>query len=221
MNSSLGLPGAPERKEAAVEIAEVGHDGRFEGYASLFGEADLSGDVVMAGAFARSLRQRGARGVRMLFQHDPAQPIGRWDAIAEDHRGLYVRGRLSLTTAKGREVHALMRDGALDGLSIGFRTIRARAEKRAGLRRIFEADLWEISVVTFPMLPTARIAEVKGGLPTTRQFERWLTRDARLTRKQARQVIAQGFASLTDERDARPLDLGLAGTIRRAAKSFL
>ncbi|MCP1198136.1 HK97 family phage prohead protease [Notoacmeibacter sp. MSK16QG-6] len=221
MTKHIDLRGAPERKEAAVEIAEIGHDGRFEGYASVFGQADLSGDVVMAGAFARSLRQRGARGVRMLFQHDPAQPIGRWDAIAEDHRGLYVRGRLSLMTAKGREVHALMRDGALDGLSIGFRTVRARAEKQAGLRRILEADLWEISVVTFPMLPTARIAEVKGELPTTRQFERWLTRDARLTRKQARQVIAKGFASLTGGRDARPQDEGLAGTIRRAATIFL
>ena len=221
MTKHIDPRGAPERKEAAVEIAEVGLDGRFDGYASVFGQADMSGDVVMAGSFARSLRQRGASGVRMLFQHDPAQPIGRWEEIAEDHRGLYVRGRLSLSTAKGREVHALMRDGALDGLSIGFRTVRARSEKQAGLRRILEADLWEISVVTFPMLATARIAEVKGGLPTTRQFERWLTRDAQLTRRQARQVIAKGFASLTDARDVRPKDEDLAGAIRRAATIFL
>ncbi len=221
MTRHIDLRAAPERKDTAVEIADIDREGRFEGYASVFGQADLSGDIVMVGAFARSLRQRGAGGVRMLYQHDPAQPIGRWEAIGEDHRGLYVRGRLSLMTAKGREVHALMRDGALDGLSIGFRTVRARVEKQAGLRRILEADLWEISVVTFPMLPAARIAEVKGGLPSIRQFERWLTRDARLTRRQARQVIAKGFASLTGEQERRPQDEGLPGTIRRAATIFL
>jgi HK97 family phage prohead protease len=97
----------------------------------------------------------------MLFQHDPAQPIGAWRVIREDGRGLYVEGMLSDGVARAREVRELMKARALDGLSIGFQTLRAKADPKTGVRRILEADLWEISVVTFPMLPGARIGEVK------------------------------------------------------------
>ena len=155
---------ARERKFLAAPLAGVAEDGEFEGYASLFGVADLGKDVVMPGAFAESLSRRGAAGVRLLWQHDPAEPIGRWLSLAEDARGLRVRGRLNLAVARAREIHALMRDGAVDGLSIGFKVERARAD-RAGLRRIEKLDLWEISVVTFPMLPGARVAGVKSSLP--------------------------------------------------------
>ncbi|WP_312798711.1 HK97 family phage prohead protease, partial [Tianweitania sp.] len=115
--------------------------------------------IVERGAFAKSLRTRGASGVRMLFQHDPAQPIGVWTELREDERGLFVRGRLQTDVARGREILALMKAGALDGLSIGFRAEKARKEAASGFRRILEADLWEISVVTFPMLPGARICQ--------------------------------------------------------------
>lgn len=152
---------ARERKFAATELTEVEADGTFRGYASVFGEADLGRDVMMPGAFRLSLAKRGARGVRMLFQHDPAAPIGVWQEIREDARGLLVRGRLTLETARGREVLALMREGAIDGLSIGFKTVRSRAVPKSGIRQILEVDLWEISVVTFPMLPTARVSAVK------------------------------------------------------------
>ena len=131
-------------------------DGHFTGYASLFGVPDLGRDVVQAGAFAASLRQRGAAGVRMLWQHDPAEPIGRWQALAEDARGLRVEGRLNFAVQRAREIDALMRDGALDGLSIGFRTVEARP--RGGFRQLHAVDLWEISVVTFPLQPGARVA---------------------------------------------------------------
>jgi len=151
-----------ERKFAEAPLADVSADGTFSGYASLFGVADLCRDVVERGAFAASLRKRGAAGIRMLYQHDPATPIGTWTEIREDYRGLFVRGRLAGGTAKGREVHALMRAGALDGLSIGFRTVKARTDPARGTRHIVEADLWEISVVTFPMLPGARVEQVKG-----------------------------------------------------------
>lgn len=135
--------------------------GLFEGYASLFGLPDLARDVVEPGAFATSLARRGPAGIRLLWQHDPSEPIGHWLSLREDRRGLHVRGRLTLTVARAREIHALMRDGAVDGLSIGFRTVRARAEPRTGRRRISEIDLWEISVVTFPLLPQARVLSVK------------------------------------------------------------
>src|SRR5690349_20522687 len=99
-------------------------DGLFSGYASLFGVPDLGRDVVAPGAFAETLRARGPGGVRMLWQHDPAEPIGRWLSLAEDARGLRVEGCLNLAVQRAREIDALMREGAVDGLSIGFRTVR-------------------------------------------------------------------------------------------------
>lgn len=207
-----------ERKLVDVSIEGIEDDGTFEGYASLFDRVDMSRDIVERGAFANAIAQRGASGVRMLFQHDPAQPIGVWTSIAEDDYGLKVRGRLSTGSDKAREVRALIRDGALDGLSIGFKVVRGRTDPRTGIRHIRQADLWEISVVTFPMQAGARISLKAEGLPTTREFERWLTRDARLTRKEARHVLAHGFASLRRERDAASTAMtALAEKIRRAA----
>ncbi len=154
-----------ERKFAGVDLTRLDEDGVFTGYASLFGKVDLSKDAVEPGAFVRSLKQRPALNVRMLFQHDPNQPVGRWLEIREDGRGLFVRGQLTPGVAKSQELLKLMRAGAIDGLSIGFKTVRARKNAATGVRLIFEADLWEISIVTFPMLPEARVARVKGIAP--------------------------------------------------------
>ncbi|MEN5082194.1 HK97 family phage prohead protease [Bosea sp. TWI1241] len=155
---------AQELKALARPLTRVEADGVFEGYASLFRVADLGKDVVEPGAFRDSLARRGAAGVKLLWQHDPAEPIGRWLDLREDGRGLRVLGRLSLAVGRAREIHALMHDGAVDGLSIGFRTERARTEPRTGLRRLEKVDLWEISLVTFPMLPQARVGRVKARL---------------------------------------------------------
>lgn len=136
------------------------------GYASLFGTPDQGGDVVEPGAFAISLtglKTRKTR-VKMLWQHDPAQPIGVWDEVREDARGLYVRGRLLTEVEKGREAAALIAAGVIDGLSIGYRTKRATKDDR-GQRRLSELELWEVSLVTFPMLPEARVAQ-KGEEPS-------------------------------------------------------
>ncbi|TWH35935.1 MULTISPECIES: HK97 family phage prohead protease [unclassified Aminobacter] len=210
-----------ERKVADTTFG-VDVDGTFTGYASLFGKADLARDVVERGAFARSLARRGAGGIRMLYQHDPNEPIGTWIEVREDERGLFVRGRLTNGVGRAREVRELMRSGALDGLSIGFRTVRSRKDASSGVRRILEADLWEISIVTFPMLPEARVESVKramGRLPSIREFERWLTRDVKLTRAEARAVITRGFSALVRERDAtRFTEARLAERIRRATR---
>lgn len=155
------LTRAPESKRAPLAVGEVSATGVFEGYASLFDVADLGGDVVQAGAFRDSLRKRGADRVKMLWQHDPAEPIGAWLAIEEDARGLKVKGRLNLEVARAREILALMREGQVDGLSIGFRTLRATQDRKTGLRHLQKLDLWEISLVTFPMLPQARVTAVK------------------------------------------------------------
>lgn len=134
-----------------------------EGYACLFGVTDLGRDMVMPGAFADSLAQMGAGGVRMLYQHDPAQPIGVWTHLLEDAHGLYVRGLLSPRVARARECAALVEEGALDGLSIGFKAVKARTDPRSRVRRVERIELWEIFIVTFPMQPGARIARPAGG----------------------------------------------------------
>lgn len=136
-----------------------------EGYASLFGVADQGGDVVQAGAYAASLRAMAAAGrsVKLLWQHDPGQPIGIWDEVREDGRGLWVKGRLLTDVARGREAAALIAAGAIEGLSIGYRTVKAARDSK-GQRLLTELELWEVSLVTFPMLPEARVA-AKGTEP--------------------------------------------------------
>lgn len=146
---------------AEPPLPQAGAAGIIEGYASLFGVADSGGDIILPGAFARSLAKRGTAGVKMLWQHDVAQPIGNWTSIVEDARGLKVTGRLDPSVARAREALSLIRSGAVDGLSIGFRTRRATKDKASGLRRLQEVDLWEISIVTFPMQSLARIDAVK------------------------------------------------------------
>lgn len=127
-----------------------------EGYASLWGQADLNGDVTARGVFLDSLKRTGAGGVRMLHQHESRAPVGVWDEVAEDDRGLFVRGRVMDWSAEARFAQALARAGAMDGLSIGFRAVKARRDGR--LRVLSGVDLWEVSLVTFPMLPGARFA---------------------------------------------------------------
>jgi uncharacterized protein len=138
------------------------------GYASLFGAADQGGDVVEKGAYGASLARLAASGgrVKMLWQHDPAEPIGVWDEVREDARGLWVKGRILTDVARGREAAALIGAGAIDGLSIGYRTVRARKDD-GGRRSLIELELWEVSLVTFPMLPEARVA-AKGDAPEDR-----------------------------------------------------
>ncbi len=217
---------ARECKFLSVALNDISEEGIFSGYASLFGETDLGRDRVIKGAFARSIAARKASGIRMLFQHNPDKPIGVWEELREDEKGLFVRGRIIRDVANGAEVLSLMRSGAIDGLSIGFKTRRSRTDKKSGIREIFEADLWEISVVTFPMLPEARVSQVKNTkqsrqLPTIREFERWLTRDAGLTRSEARTVIGKGFTHLASRQDAAGNSSAvLAEKIRQAAQIF-
>lgn len=132
--------------------AEVGL--AVEGYASLWGVADLNRDVVARGAFAETLVRTGAEGVRMLHQHEGRAVVGVWDRIVEDDRGLFLRGRIMDWSAEARFAAALANAGAMDGLSIGFRAVRARRD--GALRVLTAVELWEISLVTFPMLPGAR-----------------------------------------------------------------
>jgi uncharacterized protein len=182
-----------ERKFAPATLSAVEADGTFAGYASLFGRADLGRDMVMPGAFRASLAKRGAGGVKMLFQHDPNTPIGVWLEVREDGEGLFVKGRLTTEVAKAREVLSLMRAGALDGLSIGYRTVRGRTDAKTGVRALHEVDLWEISVVTFPMLPEARVVSVKG---MNAHLARTIRRATQLVRRGISSPRGRGFRAL-------------------------
>ena len=130
-------------------------DGRFSGYASLFNTLDAGGDMVMPGAFSASLAKRRGR-IRLLFQHDPKEPVGIWESLGEDRTGLFVSGRLVPGVPRADAIHRLIESGAIDGLSIGFRTVKAT--RQGGHRKLWAIDLYEISIVTFPMLEDARIA---------------------------------------------------------------
>lgn len=201
------MPQPNEVHFTALDLKSVGDDGVFEGYASLFNAEDLGRDIIAPGAFRESLARKGPQGVRLLFQHRPDEPIGVWDELKEDRHGLFARGRLATDVGRAREVLSLMRAGAIDGLSIGFRALKAHRDRARGIRRIEKADLWEISIVTFPMLPGARISSVKhrplaSTTPTGRELERWLTQDAGLTRSEARALLRHGLKGLAGMRDA-------------------
>jgi HK97 family phage prohead protease len=157
----LALQTEPTVANVFAPRTRIDADGTVEGYASLFGEIDQARDRVMRGAFATTLRQRPVQRVPMLFQHDPAEPVGVWLELREDHRGLYARGRLIPEVARGRELLSLLRAGAIDGLSIGFRTVKGRIDPRTRVRSLLAVDLWEISIVTFPLLAGARVRAVK------------------------------------------------------------
>ena len=177
---------------------KAGAEGVIEGYGSVFDNVDHGGDIIAPGAFAASLR--GGRKVKMLLQHDPADVVVTWEAVEEDAKGLRVRGRLLTSIRKGAEAYELIKAGAIDGLSIGFRTVKSMA--RDGKRVIMQADLWEVSLVTFPMNELARVDAVKAAEMSERDLERLLTRDAGLSRSVAQRLMAGGYNAVKAMRDA-------------------
>lgn len=132
-----------------------------EGYAAIFGTVDLAGDLIRPGAFMASEKSKkliltSHRRVMMLYQHAAENPIGVWTYMREDEHGLFVKGYISTGTRVGRDVYALIHEGVLDGLSIGFKVERSRRRPNGG-RELLRLSLWEVSIVTFPMAPAARI----------------------------------------------------------------
>lgn len=181
-----------------LDSKAVSDAGVIEGYASVFGNVDSYGEIVEPGAFADSLvkSQRTGRKIKMLWQHDPHQPIGVWDDLAEDGKGLWVKGRLFKdTVAKAGEAYALLKEGGLDGLSIGYRTLKAEPkEGRPGVMSLLKLDLLENSIVTFAANERARVEVVKsildaGSLPTVREFE-GLLREAGFSKAKAVAIAA-------------------------------
>ena len=188
-------------------------EGAVEGYGSVFDVTDNGNDIVAQGAFTRSIAS--GRKVKMLYQHDPDDLIGIWDEVAEDGNGLRVKGRILTSVRKGREAYELAKAGALDGLSIGYRTVKSM--DRNGKRVIMQADLWEVSLVTFPMNEQARIDAVKAAEMPRDEIERLLTLRAGLSRSVARKLLADGYDGIKDMRGAVAGAEELAQLLRQRA----
>lgn len=202
-----------EEQEAKSETMDIAFEykaepseeeqGVFTGYGSIFGNKDLGNDVVVEGAFAKSIGQKGAKAVKLLYQHRQDEPIGVFDEIVEDRRGLKVKGRLAMGTQRGREVYELMKMGALDGLSIGYRVDPKGVDydEKRKRRYLKSVDLMEISAVTFPMNPRARVQAVKGAERTVREWEELLRDAGSLSRNEAK-AAASAVAKALEQRDA-------------------
>lgn len=187
-------------KDFALQVKDVSEEGTFTGYGAVFSNVDSKGEKVMPGAFSESLARHRREGSKplMLWQHDPSEPIGVWEDLAEDGIGLRGVGRFVLETTRGREAYALLKAGALKGLSIGYREIEA--EPDGNVRLLKKLDLVEISVVSFPANRRARIDAVKealnsGSLPTLPEFERFL-REAGFSKTQATAIASRGLSHL-------------------------
>lgn len=189
-----------------LEVKSLSDEGTFEGYGSVFGNVDGGGDKMAPGAFSASLSKHRREGssVRMLWNHDQREPIGIWDDLAEDAKGLWGKGRLILDIQRAREVHALMKAKAIGGLSIGYST--AESEPDGNVRVLKRVDLWEVSPVTFPMNTRARISGVKserfsefaarlrdGDPMPIKEFEDIL-RDAGVPKVMATRIASVGYA---------------------------
>lgn len=183
--------------------------GEFEGYAARFGDVDRGGDTIAPGAFAKSLAAHQAAGTlpALLLQHDPAVPVGVWTDMAEDDTGLRVKGRLLMDVQHGREAHSMLKAGALRGLSIGYRTIIAQRDEDQGTRLLKEVELWEVSLVTFPMQQSAGIdavkfSELEGGVETLSDAEALLREEAGFSRKAAGHFVRRIVTIDRARRDA-------------------
>jgi|TARA_R110001599_G_scaffold77282_2_gene211097 HK97 family phage prohead protease len=192
-----------------TKIDEVSEEyGTFEGYASVFENTDLGNDVIKTGAFKKSLRKRTYKGIKLLYQHKSDMPIGVFDEIKEDAHGLYVKGRLALKTATGRDAYELLKLGALDAMSIGFRANpdEISYDKRSQKRTIGEVDLLEISLVTFPMNPQALVRSVKADKISIREWENGMRDAFTLSRSEAKVAAKAVYQVFEEKKNSEMLD---------------
>lgn len=145
-----------DKKNTPLKLKKLTKDGQFSGYASRFGEVDSYNDVIQKGAFSDNDFSK----TKMLWQHDPGQPIGKWTSIKENSVGLKVEGQLSMSLRQAQEAYVMLKEGLIDGMSIGFRTLE-RTFNKEGVRVLTKLELWEVSLVTFPALASATVDNVK------------------------------------------------------------
>ena len=201
------------------EVKANGVKGTFTGYGSIFGNEDQGSDIMQKGAFTKSLKNRPASKVKLLYQHKTDEPIGVFEDMYEDEKGLFVQGKLAMGTQKGREAYELLKMGALDGMSIGFRADPEKQgynESKRGTRTLKEVDLMEISLVTFPMNESALIETVKGNAKNIREWEKILRDAGGLSRTEAK-IGAKALSESLSQRDAGDDNKQLASLINKVA----
>ena len=175
-----------QTKSFNFEVKEIDDEGKFSGYASVFDVIDFNGDIIIKGAFEKSIAEKTPL---LLWQHDHGQPIGVFERINEDNKGLYVEGRLLLDIEKAREVFILLKNRAIRGLSIGYVSREWEWKNEGELVRVLkDIDLWEISLVSFPANEAALVDDIKS-IHTTRDAEEYL-REAGISRTHAKAIIA-------------------------------
>lgn len=183
-----------------------------EGYASVFNNLDNDYDIVLPGAFLKSLKKKSS--VPMLWQHDRGQPVGVWDEMEEREKGLFVKGTI-LDTALGTDAYKLVKAGAVKGMSIGYSPKKYEIDQKTGVRQLKELDLFEVSLVTFPMNEKAQITRVKsdGQFMTEREFEEFLRDVGQLSHKEAKIVVSEGYRAIPRQRDAEAEELNALATL--------
>jgi hypothetical protein len=187
--------GRRETRAFSLQIKATGDDGTIEGYGSVFGVRDNYDDIIAKGAFAASLAEHKAAGTMpaMLWQHSADAPIGVWTDMVEDEKGLYIKGQLVMDTVRGKEAHALLKAGAINGLSIGFMSKQWAYDRDTDVRTLTEIDLWEVSLVTFPANEKARVTNVKASpddMATPKDAERIL-REAGFSKSDATAIVSR------------------------------
>ncbi len=204
-----------------AQFKAVGDDnsGEFEGYGSVFGVVDSYREVVEKGAFAESLKEHGLP--KLLLQHSTWMVGGVYLEAVEDERGLKVRGKLNLEVQAAREAYSLLKQGALSGLSIGFRTLDDETDPKTGLTHIKKVRLYEVSIVTFPANEAATISAVKTAPGTIRDFEDFLREAGKYSQSEAKLIASKGFSALQAHReggDAALAQLALKGALDQLRK---
>lgn len=185
------------------EVKAANDTGKFTGYASVFGDLDSYRDIVMPGAFKESLLVHAAknRKVPILWQHRGSEPIGVYDVVQEDEKGLYVEGSLNQDVQQGREAYSLLKQGALSGISIGYSTDLAEWNDEKSIRYLKQVKLYEASLVTFPALDSARVDSVKS-FSRLSEFEDQLRDAAGFSRSEAKTWVSQFKSVVLAQRDA-------------------
>lgn len=220
-----------DRIEVKFAAADVNSSGEFAGYGAVFGNVDAVGDVIQEGAFKSTLADWSQSGKLppMLLQHGgmgltdgDQMPVGKWTKMSEDSRGLYAEGRLiNLDTERGKTVYGALKEGVLDGLSIGYRAkeFALRSKPDEPRRTLKAVDLIELSIVTFPANGKARISQVKSAaeIETIRDFEKFLREVGGFSHTQAKAIAASGFKA-ADPRDEDSADLAVL--LRRNIEIF-
>lgn len=212
-----------EHRVVTLDLRAAEEDGdqrTFEGYGSVFDTVDDFGDTIAKGAFRKTLAafRKTKKLPKLLLQHgggffgggaEDLVPIGKWTEMKEDDTGLFVKGQLFDTGSdRANDTYFALKEGELDGLSIGFRTKKSKRDEDTGIRTLTEIELWEVSLVTFPANDPARVTDVRAvdddELPSERDFEHWIRREGGFSEAHAKVIIAKGYRQV--RREAMPSD---------------